>query len=561
MFFKHKSFLAASFLFLFVFAVFKMFTLNTAFHVDTMIYVNGVKSLMTSGKLPVDFFFFHRIVNVWLYLPFFLFFEMNGIAWVTILLYLLFGFFYVSFLSKGFGRLCALFSFLLVSFAPATLITVTHLKEDYNAMLFCFISLGLAISFYRNVEKYSAVRQYVVSAMTGLFFGLGLLCKETLVFAFIAPFSFILFSGEKKLFNKTKIVNIFAMLFCFCLGVLVLCPDYIDQVLKLVSGDEFYRITVFSLKAKYWKFALGQMGKGFYMWWVLLPGFFYAVYVLIRQRKFMLLVFPFMFFVYLFFLGGSNGFWLRLTVWVLVWSVPVSVYGFLSFADVFCGTVKKNVQVVVFFLFLVASFFNFKHVYPLLDLRKNINFMETFYTNCLDGAPDGSVVIGMDNLDVLAFFEGDRFVYKKHSINVTEKEVDDFIAGLKEDIASGKRVFMLPDFFSYSENFEKYFQQQVESSFYMHESYTGLYSFYHRMDYFMDYDTYLEDLVQKRNVDVIEEKDEGIILLNDSGDKLEIKEISLKENTGEIFSFKVFFYKGVLVPLTQKTLFEFKLKK
>lgn len=544
---KNNNSLPFVFLLVLVFVVLKLFMLSNAFHVDTMLYVDAVRAFIATGKIPEDFFFLHRIVNVWLYLPFYYFFKMPGVAGATLLFYLLFGVFYMRVVKEIFNAKTALFSFLLLTFTPAALITVTHLKEDFNALLFLFASLSLLLSLHRKDLK----KQALFCFFSGIVFSLGLLAKDTLLFLGILPLLLIGVDRNKILFRRNSFFNYI----CFVMGVilllLLLCPAYLTQVLRLFNDAQIYRLAIFSLEKNLWKHNSYILLKSLLHVWWLIPLFFYGVYDAVKTKQLRRIGFAFVFTVYLFFLGGSNGFRMRLGFWLGLLFIPTAVYALFE-------TVSQRFKLKIFFMvgLLLISISNFIVVYPLLDLRSKVNFVEIFYSEAAKKIPEGSLVIGMDTLDVLKFFAGDKISYQSHPLNPLVAEIDKFISDLKVKNQEGVRIFVLPDFFNYGGSNVNYLRQELFAAFKLSESYLGFYSMYHHMDYFVKEDSYVKTLQAKIKTGTLKILDKGEIPLNNSAAKIVIKECIYQDLEGKQSSIIYYVYKNIVLPLRTAKVYE-----
>lgn len=543
---KIKNIIPLTLLFGVVFLVFKHFMLNNAFHVDTMLYVDAVRAFLKTGMIPDDFFFLHRICNVWIYLPFYHLFGISGVSALTLGVYLLFGVFYIQVVEKIFDRRCALFSFLVISFVPSVMISVTHLKEDFNALLFLFASVSVALCQTHRFFR----KEQVACFLSGVLFALGLLCKDTGVFFILLPVTAICVGNEKKYSFSVLCSKLLSFGIGVTLLITIVCPAYIKQVLRLFTSEDVFRLSVFSLDGSLWQRNCSMLLKSLSYAWLLIPAFLYGLYLCLKHKRNMQFVFVVIFLVYLFFLGGSNGFRMRLGLWLSVCFVPLAVSGLLAIP--LCA---KKFRIFCSLLLCALTILNFVSVYHFLNLRRQINFVEQFYSQAAAAIPDDSVVIGMDTLKVIKFFAGDRLVYKTHPLFPDEKQIKIFKNELSEYGRAGKRIFMLPDFFSYGGRNVELLRETLFNAYSFEEAYLGFYAMYHHMDYFVTLSRYLQMLKNQKEIVVLNFHVKGEIPLID-GDKILIKEIVYTDRKKQEGRTLFYLYKNIVLPLRTAKVYE-----
>jgi hypothetical protein len=143
---------------------FGLYTLPYPYHLDTVGYLKWIQDYASTGKVPSDF----RLTNTYLYFyPVQVFGEV-GIKVVMVTVITLFTGCYYLLVKRDFCTTTAFTSALVLLTVPTTLIAVTHLKEDYNALLFLVLALLLL--------KVRLTWRYSVAA--GGCYGLALLFKD-----------------------------------------------------------------------------------------------------------------------------------------------------------------------------------------------------------------------------------------------------------------------------------------------------------------------------------------------------------------------------------------------
>lgn len=142
------------------------FTQRAPYHADTASYVESAKEFLATGAFSRSFD--RRLLNVYAYVPFVWAMGASGIKALSIVAVLGFCVFYYLTLRREFDTGVAVGASLLLLSVPASVITVTHLKEDFFALLFLTAALwmlGPAPSLRR-------------CAGAGAAFGLACLSKE-----------------------------------------------------------------------------------------------------------------------------------------------------------------------------------------------------------------------------------------------------------------------------------------------------------------------------------------------------------------------------------------------
>ncbi len=145
---------------------FYVFSLRTPYHYDSIEYLKGARELISVGHY--EQFIPARMVNAWFYvLPVWLFgdggLRVTNVAMFTALLAAF------NFLVRGlYGREVAFWSCLAMATIPATIITVTHLKEDFNSLTM------LALAVLCLMKR----RSYLWTLVASIFGGVAALTKE-----------------------------------------------------------------------------------------------------------------------------------------------------------------------------------------------------------------------------------------------------------------------------------------------------------------------------------------------------------------------------------------------
>lgn len=143
------------------------FTQQAPYHIDTVGYVEAARTALATGTPPPAFD--SRFLNAYWYIPFLWVGHEQGIKALSVSLVLAFSLFYYLVVRREFGRLVAIAASLMLLTTPATVITVTHLKEDFAGLLLLVTALWI-------VGRDASLPRI---AFAGFLYGLACLSKET----------------------------------------------------------------------------------------------------------------------------------------------------------------------------------------------------------------------------------------------------------------------------------------------------------------------------------------------------------------------------------------------
>lgn len=206
---------------------FTKYTLSSPYHYDTVAYIKGIKDFIEKGTF--GYYFSSRFLNTYFYaVPTILFGEV-GFKILNVIVITLFLFLYYFLLKRDYSKNNAFLSALLIFSIPATVITTTHLKEDYNSLLFFAISL-LVIGKGPNLTK---------SFIAGVFYGISFLFKEfpLVLFPFLTGYLYLKVNEVKKwkdFFSYKQFLRFLppfiSLIFGFLVIVFLINPNHFSHV-------------------------------------------------------------------------------------------------------------------------------------------------------------------------------------------------------------------------------------------------------------------------------------------------------------------------------------------
>lgn len=117
-------------------------TLARPYHLDTLLYLAGVRELLDHGRLACALP--TRVGNVLVYAPGVALLGEAGLRATQVVVATAAAALYLAAVRRAFGRAVAWASTVTLLLAPATLVTIGHLKEDWNALALVAGALVLA---------------------------------------------------------------------------------------------------------------------------------------------------------------------------------------------------------------------------------------------------------------------------------------------------------------------------------------------------------------------------------------------------------------------------------
>ncbi len=444
-------------------------SLWTPYFLDTFSYLSWVRSYLETGTFPGSF----RLMNVYTYvLPYRAFGEV-GLKLITVALASLFAGFYYELVRRDFCPPVAVGACLLCLTAPASLITISHLKEDFNALAFLALAFVLAAS--------SSPKR---AAAAGAAYGVSILYKE---FAVIyAPFLVVYLHAKSRgeegwlaVKSLKRTVSLVSLSVVSALAAIaVLAPHRYQDFLWLSSSH---------YTGQFLGFFSEQQTIGNQMWeeavLYLSPWYFLALVPAAAAFKHNEGMAP----IYLAAALTSYGILSNTTVVharhygpVLFFLCPLVVEG-ARLCLTFLGSKFRQLEPAALSLGLAAvlALLQLLYLRPTLTYRISFNPQLHFYGGLAERLPEKAVLVGGDNGPIAHYYS--RAPVIRAPVDAGDRDYEQFASELKERLESGHSVFVLPDYLAYDGTGT--IRRRLPEEFVLNPFYTALGEDYHAMTY------------------------------------------------------------------------------
>lgn len=420
---------------------FAKYTLSSPYHYDTAAYLEAVRQLLETGQyeqlIPA------RMFNIYPYvLPVALFGE-AGFKAANVLIVTLFLAAYYVLLKRDFSAHTAFLSSLLVLSIPSSVITVTHLKEDFNSLLL------LTVAFIFLGKGAGRLRSFASGAALGLAF----LFKEFPIA--LMPFfaaCIVINAGEVKgfreLFSRRPYVKaaplVVSLTAGFSLSVLALQPKHFLLLYSLWTGPGVGKfLGIFS---RMQEIGYSDWTEGLLYAYPLHVLLLLSAAVFIKRRNFNALLWLLAAVATFILISNNNAVRPRHFVWSAFFSLPVIVE---SATVALRGLARRKALMGLALVYVVVfgvAFFNVLEGLPALELRNKYNAQEAFFGGLKESLPANSTLLGMDFCMLASYYSG--FDCMVHPTYPDEKSCLEHLDKIEEAMLRG-RVYRLPDFFTY----------------------------------------------------------------------------------------------------------------
>jgi len=450
---------------------FCFYTLPYPYHMDTIGHIQVIQTYANTGKFSGGF----RLADTYLYFSPMLVFGEFGIKVATVTVITLFTGCYFLLIKRDFGINIAFASALLLLTAPTTLIAVTHLKEDYNALLF----LALAMLFLKTRVTWYG------SAAAGACYGLALLLKEfSLVLAPVLLAYLHVQHHEirdyQSFFEIKKIWQSLLLIAAFIAGVLIVC--YIIH--PALFSDYFMRMRTTSPYRAHFLGLFSYMQPTGYRLWNeailhLFPYyliFFLCVIVAAWNRQILKLLYFAAALSLFAILSNAATIRARHYAPVLLFLSPLIVDALLIMVRVIPRPFARTV--IVHGSVVLLCVFQLRDVLPTLEYRLRYNPHAEFYQPLKRLLPPNALLLGMDNCVIASYHTGLRCM--RHPVNADAQRYQKFAQRVQNTMKE-RPVFLLPDFFSHDRFGE--IRKNFPKEFKLAEVFSKLSEDFHAMTY------------------------------------------------------------------------------
>jgi len=450
---------------------FGLCTLPYPYHMDTFGHLLGIRSYVNTGQFRSGF----RIADTYLYLYPVLMFGELGLKVVTVVVITLFTGCYFLLIKRDFCLPIAFASALVLLTAPTTVIAVTHLKEDFNALLF----LVLALLFLQSRFTWYG------SAAAGACYGLALLLKEFSIA--LAPVLLVYLHVQchnigdyRSLFEVKKIWQSLRLMAVFVVAAFVVCSLIQPH---FFSGD-FMRIrTTSPYRAHFLGLFSPQQRTGYRFWnegiLHLFPYyliFFVSVIMAAwngQIRKLLYFTGALLLFVLL-----SNAATIRARHYapVLLFLSPLVVDALFIIVRVITRPFAR--VGIIYASVALLALLQLRDLLPTLEYRLRYNPHAELYGPLTRLLPQNALLLGMDNCPIASYYTG--LPCRQHPVDADAEQYQKFAQTIRDEITQ-RPVFLLPDFFSYDRGGQT--RKNFPKEFTLTESLEKLSEDYHAMTY------------------------------------------------------------------------------
>ncbi|MBF0518459.1 MAG: hypothetical protein HQK92_01900 [Nitrospirae bacterium] len=484
--------IALLFLFLIFAIVLYKYTLKEPYHFDSVLYMKSVDVFKETSRF--ECFFGARCLSSYILIPLSIFIGAKTLPVTTVITALLALFFYYLWIRRIFSFNEGFLATLLFFFIPASIITITHVKEDFTAFMFLFAAFLMA----------SKDRPSLLRPASGLCFGLALVSKDMPIIFVPYYFSYLYIMGAeieqsyKKLLNKENIITgckniLTALLLSLLVSFAIDRHHFIDLFHKTASPYDGQFMGVFSqilpIGLASWEHGVGTFL--FYLQFVCLIAPFFAK---TKKETLIYILFCIQFIALSIFISNLTVVKYRHFVWTSFLCLPPMLFTVRNFLISFKMS-KKIGQLVTYAVFGTVAATLFLSTYPALDLHSRYNTVSAIYKD-LDIDKNKSVVSGVDDCVFARYFNGLTCVV--HPIDPSESEASAFAQEIDNYLNEGEKVYILPDFFSYDRY--KNMEKQFEAKFRFLTGKNVLYSDFHYMDYGFTFKQYERKLAHTHSV-------------------------------------------------------------
>ncbi len=479
---KMKKLLKENWLFCVLFILLTIFlfyfTLSEPYHLDTTGYFN---SLSTFGKdLSITCGYSTRCMVSYYLLPFVVFGNF-GVKLGFVLAALLFFLFSYLFLQKLFTKKTAIVSTLLTILLPASIITITHLKEDFIGIM--FFSLALLLITYINRKDIWGIIANIFSA---IYLGFALLSKE--IYLVFLPFYGLLYLyfffelDEKETFNWPELKESFKLKktilliltpLLFLITLFLIKPDYLSSILSLTNSPYLGQFAGFFSQYFSSGFSLWILGTGLILFIFELFGLISIFLEKSITKKILYGIFILQSIILVFFLCNNTVMAYRNFFVLGFLLLPLS---FTSLELLFKKATKEMVIFCFVIFTIIISILLLSQTYTYLDFHKNYNSENEFFSNL--NTQNNTIYLCMDDCGLVSFYTKNQII--EHPVDANLEQAIKFVNDLKEKLKTND-VYILPDFFGYDS--QGNIQNQIKSNFNIVESKKTYYENYHSMDF------------------------------------------------------------------------------
>lgn len=461
-------------------AFFARYTLPTPYYLDTFGYVVWIQAYLEKGHFPSVY----RLMDTYLYFyPVMLFGEL-GIKIANMVVITIFTGCYYRLIQRDFSTPTAIMSTLILLTSPAAIISVTHLKEDFTALL--FLALAMLIAQKPTLPG---------SFLAGVAYGLSLMFKEVTLAAFPCVLAYVFLSWHghpsdiSTPWHRTRLRRAGLALLLFLAGICVI---------NFAIAPERYRDFLNMAASPYTGQFLGLFSKvqrrGYQMWqeavlylspWygVCLVSVGAAVWRRDAKRCLYFVAFLILFGV----LSNTSVIRARHYTPALFFIAPLCVDGVLLLGQAVRRLLarrglpsfgERQLAGACLLGVIILCAFQITYVISTVEYRLRYHPLKEFYGQLRSHLPADAMLVGMDNCLIATYFS--HLPCVTHPVDPDQAAYTRFRDTISEALAT-RPVFLLPDFNHYDAS--GMLKRRFAEDFQLKHVFSGLGEDYHSMTY------------------------------------------------------------------------------
>jgi hypothetical protein len=477
--------------------LFVNYTLSSPYHYDTAAYLEAISDLLETGHyeqiIPA------RMFNIYPYvLPVAILGE-AGFKAANIVIVTLFLIAYYVLLRRHFSVNTAFLSSLLMLSIPSSVITVTHLKEDFSALLLLTVSF---ILLHKGAGRLS-------SFASGATLGLAFLFKEIplLMVPFLAAY-IVISSSEVKSFKdlcarrpySDSLPYVVSLAAGFITSIMIFQPEHFFLLYSLWTGPGVGK--VHGILSKMQTIGFQSWKNGLLYAYPLHLLLILSVLVFMKHRNLNGILWLLASIAIYMLISNNTAVKPRHFLWSAAFSLPVTI----ETVVLLLRGVDTRKSLAGILLLHIGVFgvviFNVLEGLPALEFRSKHNAQEAFFGGLKTALPADSVLLGVDFCMLASYYSG--FDCMVHPTFPDEQSCQKFLDEVERSVRRGK-MYRLPDFFSYDRGgiCEKIYYERFEER----EVYSSYLEDFHLMTYGKRTEKYISDVIGKRACKLVREEE------------------------------------------------------
>lgn len=418
------------------------FTMTEPYHMDTAMHMQTVHTFRDSGQIRC--YFPTRCVSGYSLLPASMLFGDRTLPLTIVASCLAFVYLYFRWLCLVMDRTTAVISSLLMLAIPAGLMTVTHVKEDFIALMY------LSASWYVLEQGASWRRR----SLSGALFGLALLSKTSVSLTIPFYLGLVLVNASGLGERWGDLLN-FAAVRKMVRGALPAAGGFL-LVMLLIEPSYFAGIVgdlpkVFTPTGRNMAEALAlgfeeyRHGVGNVLFFAQVLGLLLFTLPASPRERFLQVLFLGEWLFSLLFISMMSGVQYRHFLWAALFSVPPMVLAAQRLLSLLRIGPRLR-TVIISGLFGCIALVLCAETYPVISMHARFNPVAHFYKE-LPMNRENAVLLGLESCVPARYFTGMECIGPP-GIDVSADQAQQFTRQIDRLLEQGKSIYLLDDFLS-----------------------------------------------------------------------------------------------------------------